>query len=73
MFSSFMIDLHVICHNYDPIQWLAPFRSKRRLYSIMRLGREALVRRRLPISATRFLDYLRQPAASLLDQLGVPA
>ena len=25
--------------------WLAPFRSKRRLYSVMRLGREAFVRR----------------------------
>lgn len=54
-------------------QWLAPFRSKRRLYSIMRLGREALVRRWLPISAARLLDYLRQPAASLLDQLRIPA
>jgi hypothetical protein len=31
-------------------QWLTPYRSKRRLYSVMRLGREALVRRWLPIS-----------------------
>ena len=53
--------------------WLTPYRSKHRLYSVMRLGREALVRRWLPISVSRLLDQLRQPAASLLDQLGVPA
>ena len=53
--------------------WLTPYRSKRRLYSVMRLGREALVRRWLPISLPRLLEQLRQPTASLLDQLGVPA
>lgn len=53
--------------------WLTPYRSKRRLYSVMRLGREALVRRWLPISVSRLLDQLRQPATSLIDQLGVPA
>jgi hypothetical protein len=53
--------------------WLTPYRSKRRLYSVMRRGREALVRRWLPVSVSRLLDQLRQPAASLLDQLGVPA
>lgn len=53
--------------------WLTPYRAKRRLYSVMRLGREALVRRWLPLSLYRLLEQLRQPAASLLDQLGVPA
>lgn len=53
--------------------WLTPYRCKRRLYSMMRLGREALVRRWLPIPVSRLLDHLRQPSASLLDQLGVPA
>jgi hypothetical protein len=52
--------------------WLTPFRSKRRLYSVMRLGREALVRSWLPISASRLLDHLRRPTISLVDQLGVP-
>lgn len=54
-------------------QWLAPFRSKRRLYSLMRLGREALVRRWLQIPFSRLIEPLRQPTPVLLDQIGVPA
>ncbi len=54
-------------------QWLTPYRAKRRLYSVMRLGREALVRRWLPISASRVLEHLRYPSKSLIDQIGVPA
>ena len=53
--------------------WRTPYRSRRRLYSVKRLGREALVQRWLPISLPRLLERLRQPAASLLDQLGVAA
>ena len=54
-------------------QWLAPFRSKRRLYSVMRLGREALVRRWLQIPFSRLIEQLRQPTPALLDQLAAPA
>lgn len=53
--------------------WLTPYRSKRRLYSVMRLGREALVRRWLPIPVSQLIDYLRRLSASLVDQMGVPA
>lgn len=53
--------------------WLTPYRSTRRLYSVMRLGREALVRRWLPISVSRLLEHLRHPDKSLIDQTGVPA
>lgn len=53
--------------------WLTPYRSKRRLYSVMRLGREAIVRRWLPIPVGRLLEHLRHPSKSLIDQIGVPA
>jgi len=54
-------------------RWLAPFRSKRRLYSVMRLGREALVRRWLHVPLNRLIEQLRHPAPTLLDLLGGPA
>ncbi len=53
--------------------WLTPFRSKRRLYSVMRLGREALVRRWSCVSLSALVDQLRHPSQKLLDQLGVPS
>ena len=52
---------------------LTPFRSTRRLYSVMRLGREALVRRWLGVPLGKLIQYLRKPSPSLLDQLGLPA
>ena len=54
-------------------QCLTPFRSRRRLYSVMRLGREALVRRWSSARLSDLVDQLRHPSAVLLDQLGVPA
>jgi hypothetical protein len=54
-------------------QWLAPFRSKRRLYSVMRLGREALVRRWLHVPLSRVMDQLRKPSSVMLDQMSIPA
>ena len=54
-------------------QWLTPFRSKRRLYSVMRLGREALARRWLKIPLGQLIKQLRKPAPTLLDQLGIPS
>lgn len=53
--------------------WLTPYRSKRRLYSVMRLGREALVRRWSNTRLSDLIDQLRHPRQQLLDQLGVPA
>lgn len=52
--------------------WLSPRRSKRRLYSIIRLGREALVRQWPSGSILQLIGRLRHPSAELLDQLGVP-
>ena len=53
--------------------WLMPYRSKRRLYSVMRLGREALVRRWPSTRLSELIDQLQRPSPQLLDQLGVPA
>jgi hypothetical protein len=53
--------------------WLAPLRSKRRFYSVMRLGREALVRRWSSTRLSELIFQLRHPSSQLLDQLGVPA
>lgn len=53
--------------------WLTPFRSTRRLYSVMRLGREALVRRWSCTRLSALVDQLRHPSRKLLDQLGMPA
>lgn len=63
----------IACEAAGIDQWLAPFRSKRRLYSVMRLGREALVRRWLQIPLSRLVELIRQPTPAMLDQLGVPA
>jgi hypothetical protein len=63
----------VACEASGIDQWLTPFRSKRRLYSVMRLGREALVRRWLHVPLSRLMEQLRHPAPTLLDQLGGPA
>jgi hypothetical protein len=56
----------VACEASGIDQRLTPFRSKRRLHSVMRLGREALLRRWL-------VPQRRQPTSATLDQLGVPA
>ncbi len=54
-------------------RWLAPHRSKRRLYSVMRLGREALVRRWLTQASARIIACLRTPGPALIAQLDIPA
>ena len=70
-FATWLVGLACEASGID--QWLAPFRSKRRLYSVMRLGREALVRRWLQIPFSRLIEQLRQPTPALLDQFAVPA
>lgn len=52
---------------------LTPYRSHRRLYSIVRVGREALVRHWPCGTLTSLLDRLRNPSAELIAQMGVPA
>lgn len=69
-FASWLVGM--ACEKCGIDTWLAPFRSTRRLYSVMRLGREALVRRWSSVRLSGLIDQLRQPSPQLLDQLQVP-
>ncbi|MGH8153443.1 MAG: transposase, partial [Rhodanobacteraceae bacterium] len=70
-FAAWLVGIACEASGID--QWLAPYRSKRRLYSVMRLGREALVRRWLTIPLGQLVTHLRKPTPQLLDQLSAPA
>jgi hypothetical protein len=70
-FASWLVGMACEASGIDT--WLTPYRSKRRLYSVMRLGREALVRRWSSLRMGELIDQLRNPSPQLLDQLGVPA
>ncbi len=70
-FATWLVGMACEASGID--QWLTPFRSKRRLYSVMRLGREALVRRWSNARSSELVDLLQRPSKELLDQLGVPA
>ena len=70
-FASWLVGMACEAGGIDA--WLAPFRSKRRLYSILRLGREALLRRWPCPRLSELIDQLRHPSPQLHDQLGVPA
>jgi len=70
-FASWLVGMACESCGFDA--WLAPFRSKRRLYSVMRLGREALVRRWSSTHLSKLIDQLRHPSPQLLHQLALPA
>ena len=61
------------CETAGIDQRLAPFRSTRRLYSVMRLGREALVRRWSNARLDELMEPIRKPCPALLDQRAVAA
>ena len=69
-FASWIVGMTCEATGLD--RWLSPRRSKRRLYSTLRLGREALVRQWPIGSILQLIGRLRHPSAELLDQLGVP-
>lgn len=69
-FASWIVGM--TCEAVGLDRWLSPRRSTRRLYSILRLGREALVRRWPIGSILKLVERLRHPSADLLDQLGMP-
>jgi hypothetical protein len=70
-FASWLVGM--ACETAGIDQWLTPFRSKRRLYSIMRLGREALVRRWSNARLDELMEQIRKPCPALLDQMAVAA
>lgn len=70
-FASWLVGMACEAAGLD--QWLTPFRSKRRLYSVMRLGREALVRRWSNARLGELIDQIRKPAPALLNQIAITA
>jgi hypothetical protein len=61
------------CESLGFDAWLAPRATTRRLYSLVRLGREAMVRSWPTGTLTRLLEILRHPPRELQEQLGIPA
>ena len=70
-FASWLVGM--ACETAGVDQWLAPFRSKRRLYSTMRLGREALVRRWSNARLDELMEQIQKPCPALIDQMAVAA
>ena len=70
-FATWLVGMACEARGID--QWLMPFRTTRRLYSVMRLGREALVRRWSKTCLGELLKQLQHPSPQVLDQLGLPA
>ena len=66
-FASWLVGM--ACETAGIDQWLMPYRAKRRLYSIMRLGREALVRRWSNAKLNELIEQIRKPSPALLDQM----
>lgn len=53
--------------------WLAPHSAKRKIYSVLRIGREALVRRWPLGSLTQCLESLKSLPHDVLEQMGYAA
>jgi hypothetical protein len=70
-FASWLAGL--LCEAAGIAHWLAPRRSARRLYSVLRLGREALVRSWLTDHLSQWLDRLKTLPPATLDQMRVPS
>lgn len=70
-FASWLAGLGCEATGID--QWLSPIRTTRKLYSTMRVGREALVRHWPMEPVSRWLDRLRSLPPAVLDQMALPA
>lgn len=57
------------CEATGIAQWLLPHRTTRKLYSTLRVGREALVRRWTLEPISNWLDRLRSLPAAVIDQM----
>ena len=62
----------IACEAIGIDQWMAPFRSKRRLYPLVRVGHEALMRGWLKIPISRLIEHLHHPSPEVLEQLRSP-
>ena len=70
-FASWLVG--IACEKVGIDRWLNPRRSTRRLYSAMRLGREALVRGWLDWTVEQLVTQLFDPPPALREQLELPA
>jgi DDE family transposase len=70
-FASWLAGL--ACEALDIVHWLSPRRSTRKLYSILRVGREALVRSWAIEPISRWLERLISLPPATLAQMQVPA
>jgi len=70
-FASWLAGL--ACEALGLAHWLSPRRSTRRLYSVLRLGREALVRSWPMEPLSRWLDRLDSLPSATLAPMQVPA
>lgn len=62
----------IACEATGIAHWLSPIHSTRKLYSTLRVGQEALVRRWPMEPTTRWLERLRSLPTSVLDQMRAP-
>lgn len=70
-FASWLVGM--ACEREGIDRRLNPRHSTRRLYSVMRLGREALVRGWLDWTIEQLVDQLRHPRLALREQRELPA
>lgn len=70
-FASWLAGL--ACEATGITRWLLPACSKRRLYSVLRIGREALVRHWPMARTTQWLTRLQSLPESVLNQMSVLA
>ncbi|MDR7194872.1 hypothetical protein J2W68_003626 [Luteimonas terrae] len=59
------------CEATGVAQWLSPHRNTRKLYSTVRIGREALVRRWPLEPVSRWLERMRSLPPEVLDQMAL--
>jgi hypothetical protein len=69
-FASWLAGL--ACEALDIVHWLSPRRSTRKLYSVLRVGREALVRSWAIEPISRWLERLISLPPTTLAQMQVP-
>jgi hypothetical protein len=69
-FASWLAGLG--CEATGIAQWLLPIRAKRKLYSTLRVGREALARKWPMEPVSQWLDRLRSLPPAVLDQMLLP-
>jgi len=61
------------CETTGIAHWLSPIRTRRKLYSTLRVGRQALVGHWPMEPVSRWLEHLRSLPPAVLDQMALTA